>query len=255
MKGSADEAALGAEPLDGWAAPWRSIGRFAPAAALLLVFFLAWWAGLPQQLSLSHLGERQAALQALVAQAPALALLVYVVLFALLTAACLPVALVMTLVGGAVFGPAVGAVGTVFGATGAALLTYLAARSAFSRALAGRVRREPRLAKIMRGFGKDTFAYILTLRLIPMFPFALVNIAAGLAAVPVKPYAGATALGAVPTSLIYATLGAGLGRSLADDTSVLVAARSPSVILPLAGLALLSLAPILIKRLRRRAAP
>ena len=224
--------------------------RFGLAVVLMLVAFGAWRLGILEQISPSRLQG----LQARVDSAPVLAVLIYVLVFALLTAACLPVALMLTLSGGVLFGAALGGAATVVGATSAAVLTYLAARTALAPSLLARARRDPRMSKVMDGFGEDAFSYILTMRLIPLFPFSLVNIAAGLAAAPLRAYAGATAVGAVPTSFIYASLGSGLGRSMNSDQNVAAALRSPAVLGSLAALAVLSLAPTVVKRLRRRRA-
>ena len=227
----------------------------APLGALLAVAAVAWWAGLPHALSPAELGHRQGELRAAAEARPALALGGFILVYAVLTGACLPVALMLSLLGGLVFGPWTGGLGVLLGATGGAMLTYAAARSAFAPALLARAERDPRLQRLMSGFGRGAFAYILTLRLIPLFPFALVNIAAGLAAVPLRAYAMATLAGGIPTALIYAGLGAGLGDGLASERSLAATVRAPGVVLPLSALALLSLAPSLFKRLKRRAAP
>lgn len=225
--------------------------RFAPLAALVAVALLAYWSGLPQRLSPSALGREQAQLHALVAAHPVLAVGAFVLGYAVLTGACLPIALMLSLVGGLVFGTWLGGAAVLFGATGGAIITYAAARSAFAPVLLGRARRDPRLQSVIQGFGRSAFTYILTLRLIPVVPFALVNIASGLAAVPLRAYALATLAGGVPTALIYAGLGAGLGEAIGSDAALKAALHSPRLLGPIAGLAVLALLPMLVKRLRR----
>ena len=229
--------------------------RFAPLAILIAIAAVAWWAGLPHALSPAELGRRQAELRDSAADAPILSVGLFVVVYAVLTGACLPVALMLSLVGGLVFGPWVGAAAVLVGATGGALVAYGATRSAFAHVLVARAERDPRLQRIMQGFGRNAFSYILTLRLIPFFPFPLVNVASGLAAVPLRAYALGTLVGGVPTALIYTSLGAGLGASLGSEGSLEAAVRAPGVILPLVALAALSLIPMLFRRFRRRLAP
>src|SRR5438105_1563493 len=77
--------------------------RFAPLAALVAVALIAYWAGLPGMLSPEAIGRQQAALRAAVADHPALSLAAYVVAYAILVGACLPVALMLSLVGGVIF--------------------------------------------------------------------------------------------------------------------------------------------------------
>lgn len=231
---------------------WRGfVGRLALPTALVAVALAAYWGGLPQMLSPGALGRGQVELRAAAAASPVLALTLYVLAYAVLTGACLPVALMLSLLGGAIFGVWTASVAVLLGATGGAVLTYAAARSAFAPFLLGRAERDPRLQKLIDGFGRGAFSYILTLRLIPLMPFALVNAAAGLAAVPLRAFTLATLAGGVPTALIYAGLGAGLGSSLGSKHSLEAALHSPRLLLPLAGLALLSLVPTLVKRLRR----
>lgn len=206
-------------------------------------------------LSPGTIGREQAALHALVASHPALSLAAFVLGYAILIGACLPVALMLSLVGGLIFGPWLGAAAVLVGATCGAVITYAATRSAFAPLLTSRAQRDPRLRRVIHGFGRSAFSYILTLRFIPVVPFALVNVAAGLAAAPLRAFVLATLAGGAPTALIYAGLGAGLGASLGSEQSLHAALQSPRVLLPLAGLFVLALAPIAVKRLRRRLAP
>jgi uncharacterized membrane protein YdjX (TVP38/TMEM64 family) len=229
------------------------LARFAPLAALVVVALVAYWSGLPQMLSPSALGREQAQLHILVAAHPVLSVGGFVLGYAVLTGACLPIALMLSLVGGLIFGTWLGGAAVLFGATGGAIVTYAAARSAFAPLLLGRARHDPRLQSVIEGFGRSAFTYILTLRLIPVVPFALVNVAAGLAAVPLRAYALATLAGGVPTALIYAGVGAGLGDAIGSQARLQAALHSPRLLAPLAGLALLALAPTVVKRLRRRA--
>lgn len=236
------------------ATPWQAqVKRFAPLAALVAVALIAYWSGLPQKLSPSALGREQAQLHAVVGAHPVLSVGGFVLGYAVLTGACLPIALMLSLLGGLIFGTWLGGAAVLLGATGGAIVTYAAARSAFAPLLLGRARRDQRLQNVIQGFGRSAFSYILTLRLIPVVPFALVNIASGLAAVPLRAFALATLAGGVPTALIYAGLGAGLGEAIGSETALKAALHSPRLLAPLAGLAVLALAPTIVKRLRRRA--
>lgn len=225
--------------------------RFLPLAALVAVAVAAWRAGLPHLLTPEALGREQGQLHALVAAAPVVSLIAFVAGYAVIVGACLPVALMLSLIGGLVFGPWIGSAAVLFGATGAALITYAAARSAFAPALIARAQQDPRMSKVVESFGENAFSYILTTRLLPFIPFGVVNIAAGLAAVPVRAYAAATLIGGLPAAVIYATLGSGLGASLGSPHALHAALHSPRLLLPLAGLTVLSVGPLLVKRLRR----
>ena len=251
---NAPEPELSTDPETGDAPPTRHglARRFAPLGALLAVALAAYWAGLPQMLSPAAIGREQAVLHAAVAARPGVALAAYVAAYAVLIGACLPVALMLSLIGGMIFGPWLGATAVLVGATTGAVITYAAMRSAFAPLLLSRAERDPRLQRVIHGFGRSAFSYILTLRFIPVVPFALVNVAAGLAAAPLRAFVLATLAGGVPTALIYAGLGAGLGASLGSEQSLDQALQSPRLIVPLASLFVLSGAPMLVKRLRRR---
>jgi uncharacterized membrane protein YdjX (TVP38/TMEM64 family) len=104
----------------------------------------------------------------------------------------------------------------------------------------------PRAERIAAGFRADAFNYLLVLRLVPLFPFWLVNLAAGLAGMRLFPYVAATFLGIMPGAFVYAGLGNGLGHLVAaPDLAVLF---RPSVLLPLFGLSLLALIPVFYRR-------
>jgi uncharacterized membrane protein YdjX (TVP38/TMEM64 family) len=230
----------------------RALSRFAPLGALVAIAVAAYFAGLPHLLTPGALGREQAQLHALVAAAPVVTVAAFVVGYAVLVATCIPIALMLSLAGGLVFGPWLGSLVVLLGATGAALLTYAAARSAFAPDLIARAERDPRIGRVLDGFGRNAFSYILTSRLIPFVPFGLVNIAAGLAAVPIRAYAAATLVGGVPSAMIYANLGAGLGGSLGGPGALERALHSPRLLVPLLVLAALSLGPLLWRRIGRK---
>ena len=99
---------------------------------------------------------------------------------------------------------------------------------------------------------KNAFSYVVTLRLLPIFPFWLVNIGLALVDIPLRTYALGTLLGVIPGTFIYSSLGSGLGsifdRAEAPNLSVIF---EPQILLPLIGLAALSLVPVLVRRFRR----
>jgi uncharacterized membrane protein YdjX (TVP38/TMEM64 family) len=144
-----------------------------------------------------------------------------------------------------------GGLASATAATLAALIGYAAARSALGPWVRAKAEHSPRLAAFIGGLRANAFPLILSARFLPVMPFGLVNLACGFAAVPLRSYVGATVLAALPTSLIYASLGAGLGSSL-DAHSLADAAHSPRLWLPLLAAAVLSLAPLAMKALRAR---
>jgi len=165
------------------------------------------------------------------------AVLLFILFYAAQTALGFPGAAVMTLAGGFLFGTLTGAVYVNIGATSGATLAFLVTR----HLLAEPVRRRfgTRLTALSAGFSRNPFRYLLTLRLIPLFPFFLVNLACGLTPMPLRTYVAATTIGMIPGSLVYTYA----GRQLATLTSVADIA-SPQMLLALALLGVLPLLSI-----------
>ncbi len=112
-----------------------------------------------------------------------------------------------------------------------------------------------KLAKIEDGVRKDAFLYVLSLRLLPVVPFWLVNLGAGLVRIRLRTFFLATLIGILPLSLVYAGLGSGLGKMFRRGvTPKLDVVLEPQILWPLVGMGLLSLAPIVFRLIRRRGA-
>ncbi|MEO0499377.1 MAG: TVP38/TMEM64 family protein, partial [Pseudomonadota bacterium] len=216
--------------------PKSPIRRFAPLAVLaaaLAAFFLA---GGGEYLSFAYLSEQYETLLAFRDANYLVAALAYVLLYTTVVAISVPGAAPLTISGGLLFGTWVGGSLTVVGATIGAVIVFWAARTAFADLL--REKAGAALTKLREGFEKDAFNYLLFLRLIPAFPFFIVNIAAGIFGMKTVPYTAATGFGIIPGTFVFASIGAGAGAVLARgdkvDASVFT---DPSVLLPIVGLA------------------
>ena len=211
----------------------------------------AFASGLTHDLSLHELARRRLVLEDAVHAHPWLSLAAYVGVYTLVVALSLPAALVMTLTGGLLFGAWIGGGAAALSCTMGSAIIFLVCRTAagdFIRERAG-----PTAARLEAGLRRDAFSYIVTLRLLPIAPFWLINLALGLIDIPLGVYVAASLVGILPVSVVYASLGSGLGRLLTrggrpDLHDVL----RPSVILALAGLVVLSLLPIAVRAIRRR---
>ena len=203
-----------------------------------------------QYLTFAQLAEHRAVLCEFAARDGALAAIGFIVVYAGLTALSVPGAMLMTLAGGFLFGPWLGASYALVGATLGASAVFFAAR----RGLAGLTERAgPRLRRIKAGFREDAFSYLLCLRLVPIFPFWLVNLVAGASGVAWPVYVTATFFGMIPGAVVYAGIGSGIGDLIAagrhpDPYTIF----RPNILLPLIGLAVLALLPALYKRWRSR---
>jgi uncharacterized membrane protein YdjX (TVP38/TMEM64 family) len=174
------------------------------------------------------------------------AVLLFILLYILQTAFSLPGATLMTLTGGFLFGSLWAALYVNIGATWGATLAFLGARYLFRDWVEQRFGH--RLEAFQSGFARNAFNYLLTLRLIPLFPFFVVNLLSGLTRMHVGTYVAATALGIIPGSLAYTFAGRQLGtiNSLGE-------LASPPLLLAFTGLGLLFLLPVAYRRLGRPA--
>jgi uncharacterized membrane protein YdjX (TVP38/TMEM64 family) len=220
--------------------PRTMLARFWPLLVLAGLVAVAWASGATRLLSFEALGQHRAALDAWVAARPVLAAGAYVLAYVAVVALSLPGGAVMTLAGGLLFGAWLGTALAVVGATIGACLLFLAARSALAPLVAGRA--AGLVDRIRPGLERDGFFYLLTLRLIPVVPFWLANLAPALAGMPFGAYAAATAIGIIPATAVFSGIGAGLGDILAaGGRPELGIILSPPILLPLLGLAGLSL--------------
>lgn len=221
--------------------------RLWPLLLILALLAAALASGLLGQLNWASLAAHETALRRLVAVAPATAGAAYVAAYATAVALSLPLGALLTVSGGLLFGTLIGGMLAVAGATIGAILLFLAARSALAPLLAARA--GPFLDRVRPGLQRDGFSYLLVLRLIPMVPFWLVNLAPALVGIPLATFAGATFIGIMPATFVFAGLGAGVDAVLAaggqPDVSLI---WSPPVLLPLVGLAVLSLLPVAWRR-------
>lgn len=214
-----------------------------------LVLFLA--LDLGRYFDLAELRAHQRELQNWVERRPLLAPAAYVLLYTTLVAFSLPVASFVTVVGGFLFGAWFGTLWTALGATLGATLVFLATRTAFGESL--RDRAGPWLDRVKGEFRRNGLHYLLFLRLVPAFPFWLVNIAAAIFNIKLVPFVVATAIGILPGTFVFAYFGHGLGMTLQNSESLSLAAiASPEILIALTLLALASLLPIWFKRYRAR---
>ena len=230
------------------------IRRFAPLAVLILAVIAVFASGVGQYLNLEVLQTHEATLRGFVDDNLLLALLAFMAVYAAATAVSFPGAVILTLAGGYLFGTWVGGGATVIGATLGSVMVFYVVQTSLGAALRAKAEADGgTLKKVIDGVGQGAFGYILTLRLIPLAPFWLVNVAAALAHAPLRAYALATFLGIMPATFIYSGIGAGIGTLVArGETPDLGVIFEPRVLLPLVALGLLSLGTTLYQRRRKQ---
>lgn len=190
---------------------WRRLLPLAVVAALLATVLLNGW---HRYLTLENIVLARERFQGVLIDHFLFSMLVYVVIYAAAVALSVPGGLILTLAGGLMFGWFFGGLAAVAGASIGAILLFLIARTAFGETL--RARAGPALSRLVDGFQRDALSYLLFLRLVPAFPFFLVNIAAALLGVPLKTYVVGTVLGVIPATFAFASIGAGLDSIVAS---------------------------------------
>jgi uncharacterized membrane protein YdjX (TVP38/TMEM64 family) len=224
--------------------------RYLPLACLVALIALAFAMGWHRMLTLDALRERRAMLVDFVAGRFMLAVLLYAGLYVAVVALSLPGGAIMTVAGGFLFGKWLGTPIVIVAATIGATVLFLVARSAFGDVL--RARAGPFLRKMEDGFRANAFWYLLSLRLIPLFPFFAVNLVPALLGVPLATYVLATAIGIMPASFVFASFGAGLGEIFDRGEMVsLTSVLTPGIMIALVGFAVLALIPVALKHWRR----
>lgn len=227
--------------------PARLIVLVALTAAIAAFFVFR----LDRYVTLDTLKYHRDSLTGWVEAHPVPAIAAYLGLYAVVIGLSLPVGVLMTLSGGFLFGPYLGTLLAVVGATAGATLVFLAARYIFAGALRGRA--GPWLGRMEAGFNRNAFRYLLALRLTPVVPFWLVNLVPAFLGVPVATFAAATFIGIIPLTFAFALVGDGLGAVLdAGGNPTLGNVVDTRVVVALVALALAVLAPPLLRWLRAK---
>jgi uncharacterized membrane protein YdjX (TVP38/TMEM64 family) len=218
-------------------------------------------------ISLEGLVRHRAEIDAFVSEHGLFAVLAFIGIYIVTVALSVPGATILTISGGFLFGLVVGALAAVVGSTIGATLIFLIARTALGEPLLRRA--GPRAAQLAKGFRDDAFSYLLFLRLVPAFPFFLVNLVPAFAGVRLAPFVAATALGVIPASFVYAFAGTGLDSVFAAqgvsyreclaagaaDCHLVFNPRdvlTPQLLGALVALGLLALVPVAVRQLRGR---
>ena len=224
--------------------------RFLSLALLAAAAAACFALGLDQFLTFEALRENRALLADFVAAQGALAVLLYIVIYAVLVALSVPGAAILTVTGGLLFGQWFGSLYVVVGATIGAMGIFLIVRTALGDAL--RKRSGSAMQKMEAGFQENALSYLLVLRLIPLFPFFLMNIVPAFLGVKLRTFVIGTFIGIIPGSFVFATVGAGLGSIFErNDNFSLQGVLTPEIIAALVGLAVLALLPVAYKKFRK----
>ena len=225
--------------------------RLWPVAALLLAVVLLFLFGPDNETLLAGLRTHRETLLALVADYAIFAELVFAVIYAVAIALSIPGGAMMTIIGGFLFGPLRTTLYVVVAATLGATVLFLIARGAVGDRL--RSRAGPWMAKMEAGFQDNAMSYLLVLRLVPLFPFFMVNLVPAFLGVPLRTYVIATFFGIIPGTFVFALAGGGLGSALDASAEFSISAvLTPEVVAALVGMAVLALVPVIYKKFHKK---
>jgi uncharacterized membrane protein YdjX (TVP38/TMEM64 family) len=221
---------------------------FIPLVILIAIGVAVGASGMLEQLSPHHIMAEQANWAREITAHPVLTYVVYVAVLTISIATALPGPLFIIIAGGMLFGmgPAIGLslIGEVLGS----LMLFYAARHAFG---AGKRPPPKFVERVRQGYQANPISYTLFLRLVPLFPFGGITVALAWLRCPVWLFTLATALGGVIMLVFETAIGAGLAQSIAEGQGLTPSLiTEPHIWLPLVGLGLLALAPVVVKRFR-----
>lgn len=206
---------------------------------------------LDQFLTFESLASHRADLLQWVSHDLLTAALMFAVVYLVATAISVPGGSILTILAGFLFGMVMGTAIAVVAATLGSVVLFVIARTSLGELF--RSRSEGALATLRTGFQRDALSYLLFLRLVPIFPFWLVNLVSASLGIPLRTFFFGTLAGIIPGTAVFASIGSGLGavldRGQKPDMGVIF---SPGLIIPILGLAALSLAPAVYRRLRRK---
>jgi len=229
----------------------KYIKRWAPLTVLIILLGVFLHFQLYRYLSFESLKLHRSSLLAWTDQHLILAILSFMLIYIIGVASSMPGAFFLTFMGGFLFGPRLGTLTVVISATLGAILVYLAVKLALRDWVAKRSAKW--LKSMEKGFKKNALSYLLFLRLVPVFPFFLVNIVPALLGVPLSTFIIGTFFGIIPGSFIYVLVGNGLGHVFdTNSTPNISILTDPALLGPLIGLALLALVPIGYRQLKQR---
>jgi len=214
-----------------------------------LVTFVA--LGLDRYLSIDTLRQHRGALRAWVETSGVLAALIFMAVYIVTVALSLPGATVLSISSGFLFGAVWGTVVVVVSATLGGTALFVIAKTTFGDTL--RAGAGTWLHTLERGFREHALSYLIMLRLVPLFPFFIINLVPAFLGVPLATFVLGTCVGIIPGSFVYVSVGAGLGSIFdAGESFSVTGVLTPQIVTALVGLAVLALVPVVYKRIMAR---
>lgn len=229
----------------------QKIKRYLPLAVIILLVIVVYATGVTHYLTFESLKKYYMSIQSYAEQHAVLTPFLFILIYIALTALSIPGAVFLSLLGGFIFSQPFSTLYVVFSATIGAALLFLAARFAlrdFFKKKAG-----PTLKKMEKGFKENAVSYLLFLRFVPIFPFWLVNLAPAFFQVSLATFIWTTFVGIIPGSFVFTEAGSGIAEIFEKNESFSVSALfNTKVKIALIGLGIISLIPIVYKKIKKK---
>lgn len=180
----------------------------------------------------------------------AISIFIYSLIYVIVVAISLPVATFMTILGGLTFGQILGTVTVVLSATIGACIFFLTVKIASSELINDT--KQNFIKKMQKGFQENAFFYLLSLRLMPIFPFVAVNLGAAIFQIPLKVFFLGTLIGIIPGSFVYVSIGVALREVIQKPDFSPSIILDPQILIALLGLGILALLPVIYKRFKAK---
>ncbi|QSV45656.1 TVP38/TMEM64 family protein [Geobacter benzoatilyticus] len=212
---------------------------------ILIVAALFYFSGLSKHITLDSLKEHQQTISCFAGENRLAAAALFMAVYVVQSALSLPGAAILSLAAGAIFGTVMGTIYAVTAATIGATIAFIVTRYLFHDAIQARFGH--RLAAINREMETAGLSYLLFLRLVPIFPFFLINLAAGLTRLPLRTFITGTLIGIIPGGFVYVNAGASLS-TITSPGNVM----STRVLGSFALLGLFAVSPVIYKKFARK---
>lgn len=227
----------------------KNYKKLFPLLLIIAFSIIAWALGIHHYFTFDFFKTHQESLELFIAHNSLLSALIYIISYITVVGISIPGATFMTLIGGFLFGQWIGTCYAVFSATIGATLLFLSTRMASVDLLEKKAGSWAK--KMQQGFQENAFSYLLTLRLIPIFPFVAVNLVAAFAQISLRTFFLGTLFGIIPGSFVYVSMGVALHEVIQKPNFSPNIVLNPKILMALVGLGLLSLLPVLYKHLKK----
>ncbi|NGX58426.1 MAG: hypothetical protein K940chlam3_01333 [Chlamydiae bacterium] len=225
--------------------------KWIPIFAIVILMVTAYFLGIADYFTYEQIQKHHMTLTRYVSENFVLMSFIFILSYLVSTSLSLPIGIYLSLIGGFMFPQPFSTIYVIIGATAGASILFWAARTAFSDFL--RKKASPFLSKMEKGFNENAASYLLFLRLVPAFPFWLVNLAPAFLGVNYLTYLWTTALGILPGVVVFTQFGAGLGAVFEGNQEFSIEnILNRDIKIALGALAIFVLIPVVIKKLRKK---